>query len=385
MGLTSGGGGDDRLQVGLAVFAIVVSLVVTSLVPAIVPEYDADGDALADARQKMENFTGESMVSNSPWQLTSVRTPYTANEQTNAISEYGWVYGSISTSYTLDGTSYIDKEVVRLDPSKKSAVLLKTGEEGQAMREQNIWYYADNAVGDFVYWVVGGIGDLFGADISRTETVVVSGKTFDFTGYMYHFDPTYRISTQGSSVTKKNSDMASLNIVWYDTGSASGISGGLVLQSDKTEAIIANYSAVDIIANVSEDSQYATKYLLNFDGIQVYMYILFDNDVVTSQTGYSEAWAQGRWTIAFSSPSADGLMDIFNSNDLASSMGSLIDTYISIFTFNMPNCPTAFKIIFWVVCVLPIELCLIMFLSRFGIVGMGLGVAASALAFVGVS
>ena len=200
---------------------------------------------------------------------------------------------------------------------------------------------------------------------------------------MYHFSPTYRISTQGSSATTLNSDMASLNIVWYDNGNDSGISGGLVLQSNKSSAIIADFAAVDIIADLNESSDYATRYLLNFEDIQVYMYIMFDTSVLTSGYSLIDAWNQGYWTIAFASPSADGLMDIFNSNDLSASMGNLLDTYLSIFTFNMPNCPAAWNIVFWLVCVLPLEIAVIMFLSRFGIVGLGAGVLGNALAFIG--
>lgn len=398
MGILSSGHGEDSLQISIAVLCIVVSLVVTSLVPMMVPEYDADPNVLEDARQKMENFTGESMISSSPWQLYSIRTPFTANAQQNIASEYGWIYGSIDYHYELNGEVYLDddpededypsvhQEIIRLDPTKKSSRMLSQGEDAEGLGEENIWFYADNWWGNQNYNIIQGISDFFGwGEVNRTYLTTVTGHTFDFTGYMYHFEPTYRISTQNSSETKLNSDMASLNIIWYDTGSSSGISGGLVLQSDKTKAIIANYSATDIIASVSSNSQYATKYLLNFNDIQVYMYIMFDNDVVASQTGYADAWAHGKWSIAFSSPSADGLLDIFNSNDLSSSVGNLIDTYISIFTFDMPNCPLEWQVVFWVVCVLPLELCLILFLSRFGVAGVATGILGSALAFLGVS
>lgn len=386
MGLTSGIGGEDSLQVGIAVFCVVVSLIITAMVPAIIPEYDADGDLLEDARTKMENYTGESMISSSPWQLTSVRTPYTANEQTNYISDYGWVYGSINdTSYVYDGVEYMNKEVIRMDPSKKSYTTLTQSEQEQyGWGEEAYWIFSENFIGDAIYWAVGGLGSFTGLwDIDRYEDKIVSGQAFNFTGQMYHFDPTYRISTEGSSATNLNSDMASLNIIWYDTGGDSGLSSGLVLQSDKSKAIIANYSSVDIVNSLNSDSNYATKYLLNFDGIQVYMYIMFDKEVITSQYSLTDAWNLGYWTVAFSSPSADGLMDVFNSNNLSSSIGNLLDTYLSIFTFDMPNCPAQWNIVLWIVCVLPLEIAVMMFLSRFGIAGLGMGILGNALAFLG--
>lgn len=390
MGLLSSSGGEqgDSLQIGLAVFAIVISLVVTSLVPAIVPEYDADGDTLADARQKMENFTGESMLTYSPWQLTSIRTPYTANEQVNVISDYGWIYGSIETSYVLDGVEYVGEEVVRYDPSQKSTYPLSQGAIGRADAITTEWQHKD--------YFEGGIGailsspfryaiDCWNHDTHELVDVVKTGRALDFTGYLYHYDPVYRISTQGSSQTTLNSDMASLNVVWYSNPYGTGVSGGLVLQSDKTNMIIANYSATDIIRTAQNAIDKTTKYLLDFDGVQVYMYVYFDNDVLANGISLEQAWGEGKWQIAFASPSADGLMDIFNSNNLSSSIGSLVDTYVSIYTFNMPNCPTGFNVVFWVLCVLPLALATLFFLSRFGLAGMGAGVLGMGLAYIGLS
>lgn len=383
MSFTSGGTGEDSLQIGLAVFAIVISLVVTSLVPAIVPEYDADGDALADARQKMENFTGESMISYSPWQLSWVATPYTANSQERVFSEYGWVFGSISNTYSYDGTSYIGEEVVRFDPGQKSDYPLTTNTEIPIHTIEDNSQYSDDW---YEFGILGPIiSKWWNEDVLGNDPDYVDNGIFDFTGLLYHFDPTYRISTEGSSATKLNSDWASLNVLWYGNTYGSGISGGLILHSNTSNAIIAHYNSSDIIRDAKTDSQFATKYLLNFEGVQVYMYILFDTEVLTAGASLEEAWENGNWRIAFSTPSADGLMDIFNSNDLSSSIGNLIDTYISIFTFDMPNCPTIFNVVFWVVCVLPMTLAMLMFLSRFGIAGMGAGVLGMALSFIGLA
>lgn len=404
MGLTSGTGGEDRLQVGLAVFCIVVSLMVTALTPVIVPEYDAaDGDGLANARSKMENFTGESMISMSPWKLTWTATPYTANNQTNVKTTWGWVYGSVNHGYSLNGTTYLtahydseeekwvyDKvsEIIKMDPTKKSWKPLSTGtaeikdkvlKNEWADLDTNLWTQLKHAVlyGNPIAQALGqDEGEMYEDGIKRTNA-------FEFTGLLYHFSPYYRISTQDSSSTKLNSDNASLNVVWYDGRLGTGISGGLVLASDKTKAIIANYNADDIIRDAQTDSEFATKYLLNFNNINVYMYIQFDNEVITTGMDLRSAWDAGMWTIAFASPSADGLMDIFNANDLSSSVGNLIDTYVSIFTFDMPNCPAEWSVALWVMCVLPMEIALIMFLSRFGVSGIAAGVLGSALAFIG--
>ena len=380
--LGGGGGGEDTLQVSLAVFAIVISLVVTALVPAIVPEYDADGDLLAEARQKMENFTGESMISYSPWQLGWVATPYTSNSQERVVTSWGWVYGSISSSYVYDGVQYVGQEVIRMDPEQKSDYPLTTNADIPVHTMEDNRSYQDD------WWEVGFLSDIskwWDQDVLGHGQNYYDNGIFDFTGLIYHFDPTYRISTQGSSATKLNSDDASLNVLWYNNTYGSGLSGGLILESAKTSAIIAHYNSADIIRDANTGSQYATKYLIDFEGVQVYMYIMFDTEILTAGADLQQAWDNGYWQIAFSTPSADGLLDIFNSNDLSSSIGNLIDTYISIYTFDMPNCPIMFNVVFWVICVLPLTIAMLMFLSRFGLAGVGAGVLGMALSFIGLS
>lgn len=391
---------------GIAVFCIAISLMITALTPAIVPEYDAtDGAGLADARTKMENFTGESMITMSPWKLTWTATPYTANYQNNEETTWGWVYGTINHGYVLNGKTYLAShydneeekwvydtvsEIIKMDPTNKSNKPLSTGlaEVGSKVLKNEWADIGSNVWTQVKHFILYGnpIAEWLGQDEDEMyEDGIKRTNAFEFTGLLYHFDPYYRISTKDSSVTSLNSDMASLNVVWYDGRGGTGISGGLILSSDRNNAILADYNADDIIRDAQVDSKFATKYLLNFDGINVYMYIQFDNDVLTTGMDLRTAWDAGKWTIAFASPSADGLLDIFNGNNLSSSVGNLVDTYTSIFTFDMPNCPTEWAIALWVMCILPMEIALIMFLSRFGLAGVGAGVLANALAFIGAA
>jgi hypothetical protein len=52
-------------------------------------------------------------------------------------------------------------------------------------------------------------------------------------------------------------------------------------------------------------------------------------------------------------------------------MGNLLDTYLDIFTLSMPAVPLTWSLVLWLVCILPLEVSMIMFLSRFGLVGIG--------------
>ena len=97
MGILSGGGGDDRLQVGMAVMMTVMSLVVTMMVPIVAPAYDMDtGYGYADLfaeKAALESYTGESMINMAPWKLTGVYTPWTVGDPIeNRDPETGWAY-----------------------------------------------------------------------------------------------------------------------------------------------------------------------------------------------------------------------------------------------------------------------------------------------------
>lgn len=389
MGLLGGGGGDDRLQVELAVFGVVISIVVSALLPVLVPVNPA-GYSLEDIyaeRSSLELYTGESMINQAPYKLQHVYTPYTVGQEYH-LTEEGWLYGSELTdngqpSYVIDGEQQIGQTEIRLDPSKKSTVPLYQGDN---VATSTVKVSVTGSTGDVWQDIINGIIRLvtFGSEGWQVTEEFREYPTWAFSGYRYELDPMLRISTHdtdGNPQTDTRAvDDAKLSIVWYDLDGQEGISGGLVLYNSKTNAILARYTAAEIVAQYNPMSQNAAKFKLDFDGTPVNMWIKFDPDVIINNLDLSQSFSLGKWTVAFTSTSADLYLDLQNSNSFASSLGSMLETYIGIFTMSLPQLSAEWNLVLWVVCVMPMGLAVILFLSRFGLAGLGAGILGAAFA-----
>lgn len=156
-----------------------------------------------------------------------------------------------------------------------------------------------------------------------------------------------------------------------------------MLYSNQTRGVVANITAAEIVADYSRSDAYATHYTLNFDGIPVNMYIKFDPDVITGSQDLMDAWSAGDWSLAFSVTSASNLLDLENSMANAVSIGTIIDTYVKIMTMDIPQLNIYWNVVLYVLCVVPLQLVMVMFLSRFGIAGTGAGIIGSVLMFAG--
>lgn len=389
MGLLGGGGGDDRLQIELAVFGVVISIVVSALLPVLVPVNPA-GYSLEDIyaeRSSLELYTGESMINQAPYKLQHVYTPYTVGQEYH-LTEEGWLYGSELTdngqpSYVIDGKQQIGLTEIRLDPSKKSTVPLYQGDN---VATSTVKVSVTGSTGDVWQDIINGIIRLvtFGSEGWQVTEEFREYPTWAFSGYRYELDPMLRISTHdtdGNPQTDTRAvDDAKLSIVWYDLDGQEGISGGLVLYNSKTNAILASYTAAEIVAQYNPMSQNAAKFKLDFDGTPVNMWIRFDPDVIINNLDLSQSFSLGKWTVAFTSTSADLYLDLQNSNSFASSLGSMLETYIGIFTMSLPQLSAEWNLVLWVVCVMPMGLAVILFLSRFGLAGLGAGILGAAFA-----
>lgn len=393
MGMLSGGGGDDRLQIQLAVWGIVISIVVSALLPVLIPGSESTGygiDEIYDERASLELYTGETMTNQSPFVLQHVYTPYVFGEEYN-LTEEGWLYGTElldaedNPSYILNGEQYIGQTQIRLDPSMKSTVPLY---DSQTYYTTFVYEsYFDFMGGGFWQGVVEGaltfIGALHNDNIEDAIYAEVPSKdaypTWNYTGYRYELDPMLRINTENGTSTKAVDD-AKLSIVWYDVDGQEGISGGLVLYNNKTNAILASYTSAEIVAAYNSMNQNASQFKLNFDGTIVNMWIKFDPEVLINGLDLSQSFSLGKWTVAFTSASADAYLDVQNSNSFTASLGSMLDTYIQIFTLDVPELSPEWNLVLWILCIMPMGLAMILFLSRFGLAGLGAGILGAVFA-----
>lgn len=384
MGLLSASG-DDSLQMRMFVWGFVLSIAISVLLPVMYPAAPSTGYTIEEIyaeREALEAYTGESMVNQAPFVLTHVYTPYVAGDEYKTTAD-GWLYGDELTDgngqpYYVPSTA-TDNQIgmtkgIRLEPTAKSDVPLFQSDYKAAIATKNLkWYYtaADGSLN-----TLGGIAQFFGADVYETSTQTL--PAWNFSGYRYEFDPMLRLNTTDGADLKAVSD-ATLSIVWYDLDGAEGISGGLVLYNNITNGIVANYTAAEIIANYQATSATATSYSLDFEGTKVHMFIQMDPDVKVSGMDLETAWTEGRWTLAFTCASADAYMDITNSNSFAGSVGNILTTYTQLMTFNLPNISTEYNLVLWAICVGPMAMAVLLFLSRFGIAGIGAGILGMVL------
>ena len=239
-----------------------------------------------------------------------------------------------------------------------------------------------NFNGDGNLNVIGQIAEYFGMNTMETVTKSQDVNSWVFTGYRYEFDPLLKVDytdpTGPEYQTVAQSD-AKLSIVWFEGDAGRGISGGLVLYSDKNNGFVSNISLDDILANYNSSSNYSSKYQFDFNGVQIYLNFRFDLEVISGGEDLTTAFNEGKWTIAITALSMDNFMDISSSNSLSNSAANILDTYVKIFTLSFPNLDFLWSMVLWVICILPVEITVLMFLSRFGLAGVGIGILGTAL------
>lgn len=376
LGLMSSNSGGDNSYVGAAVMIAAYTIIITLLLSILLPPSAAaeySFEEVYEERAELASFTGESMTGNTPWKLDAVYTPWEVGQPYN-ISDSGWLYGEKIAPYTLDGTTYTGETLIRLDPDQKSARPLYNETEYRTITVSIQDF--DNPIYTWGALVLKVFS--FGSiDLLTPSQMQAEYPVWDFTGYRYEFHPMLPLRSGEESVDGE------LSIVWYKLGSgAEGIDGGLVIYGSDN-VLLASYSSVDIIADYNLSSSYSTKYTLDFDGTPVDLNIRFDPEVAAGIMSPEEAWTQGKWTLAVSSVSAGQFIDLANSNSYTTSVGNMVETFYNIFTFKIPTTNPYYSAALWLLVGLPAEMCVLLFLSRFGIAGIGAGLLGSALLFLG--
>lgn len=375
--------GDDELQIKLAVLGVIIGIVVSAMLPIVFQAPNATGYSLEEItreRTSLEAYTGESMISQAPFVLAHVYTPYIAGNDWH-VTEDGWLYGeelldSGGNPYFAPDTAGRNQigltSGIHLDPDKKSSTPLFQSDYTSMVPTKTMKWYYGNENGEL--GLLGAFAQWAGWELYNYEER--SFPAWNFSGYRYEFDPMLRIAT---SDDKKTVDDAKLSIVWYDLDGQEGISGGLILYDSKTNGIVANYSAQEIVNNYNIASATASGYVLNFNGTKVNMFIQFDPEVKIYGMPLESAWSAGKWTLAFTAISADAYLDIQGSNSFSGSVGNILTTYLDIMTLDVPQLSLEWNLVLWIVCSLPIMMAVLLFLSRFGLKGIAGGILAVAL------
>lgn len=371
-------GGDDNTLIKVAVFGIAFSMLVTVMLTFFAAgTSDYDYDVIKGYQNDLAKFGGDSMLNDTPWVLTHVYTPFdpanTAPEDyPNHIDEAGWLFGRDITNYPGIG----QVAGIRLDKNAKSNQMLTIGNTSNySFVSGKEWYAGGNDFGIDLTSTRLGWGffeglSKFGIGSGGSGDIYTSGNAnnWNYTGVRYTFDPTLAFASGTSSKD------GMLSIVWYQTETDTGISGGLDIYNSHLheygtpadDTRLGSISASSIIAGYQSSSGYATTYNFDFNGTIIHLSIAFDPDVLTKYPSLRAAWDDGAWSMAISTVSAGNFFDVENSNAFVNTAGSMIDTFVDIYTFSYPQFedePFA-NVIMWLMVGLPMTLAMLLITMR---------------------
>ena len=310
----------------------------------IAPNANYNYDEISKYRNDLANFSGKSMVNNTPWVLVGAYTPWEVGMPYEGhIDNDGWLYGE-SLEYPDIGKA----ADIHLDPTQKSSRKLTNGTQEYSYITGREWFAGGNP------WGISILLDdntmrLIGLEPNTYNSGVAN--TYSYTGVRYVFDPTLPFSDGTSSVD------GSLSIVWYSFNNEEGLSGGL--QVYNREILLASYAATDIIKSYQSVGGYAATYDFDFNGISLKLSILFDQNKIESGYTLMQCWIAGWWSMAISSLSAGNFFDVENSAAFANTAGSMIDTFINIYTMSTPSINNPWMdVILWLMVGLPMTIAL---------------------------
>lgn len=372
--------GNDQTLIRIAVFGITVSVVCTVMI-AVVFASDTNGDYDFDTiqtyREDLSRFTGESMLNQTPWVLTSIYTPWLFEDGLDGhITDDNWLYGEAITRSEPDPDdedepywSSIGKSSgIKLNPERKSSILISVGDDTyEYTYETGMQWWAQH-YGIAEYIALGPVGwlahegiidlaDVLGIDKYTHDTKTIG--TWNYTGWRYEFTPTLPFHDEQTNSTKDGA----LSLVWYSYNGQEGLSGALDVYGG--DVLLASYSAADIISAYDTSSGYAVKYEFNFQGTILSLYIQFDADAIESGVPLIEAWTNGLWSMAISSETVGNFLDIDGSTSYSVTGGSMIRTFIQIYTLSLPNINNEWmNVILWLLVGLPMTLSLALITLR---------------------
>ena len=337
--------GGEHTLIKIAIFCIAMSMISTVLCSMYVSgSSDYDYDTISTYRSQLADFSGGQLVNDNPWVLSAVYTPFTPGlipdsdipdhiENDNGQS-IGWLFGDSITTY-----SYIGEVArIKLDPNQKSNQLLTVGNPTEYYylngRE---WWAGNNEYGVDLSGIGRGLIELFGNTPGEDYGLVYTSgaaNNWNYTGYRYVFDPVLPFSSEGSSKDGR------LSIVWYSIPGDTGLSGALEIygaSKSGNQIKLGSISASEIIQAFRSTVGYTQVYDFDFEGTHLNLTIQFDPTVYDLYSTLQDAWNAGAWSMAISSASAGNFFDVDGSNAFNATAGSMLDTFIDIYTFQYPH------------------------------------------------
>ena len=367
--------GDAHTLVVIAIFCIAMSVMSTCLVSMYVSgSSDYDYDTINAYKSDLTTFSGGQLVNDTPWVLNGVYTPFTPGSipdedipdhiERDGGRTTGWLFGEKIADYPYLG----EVADIKLDKDQKSNQLLTVGNPTEyEYRNGKSWWNGGNEWGvtvldpSLIRWFsqTTGIGDI--DENYGYETVSGAANNWNYTGYRYTFDPVLPFSSQASAKDGR------LSLVWYQIPGDTGLSGALEIYADKDHEQIklGSISARDIINTFRSSEGYVQTFDFDFEGTHLNLTIRFDPTVYSSYSTLQQAWDDGAWAMAISSASAGNFFDVENSNAFNVTAGSMLDTFVQIYTFEYPHFDNSWmEFIMWILVGLPMTLGMLLITMR---------------------
>lgn len=366
--------GGEHTLIKIAIFCLAVSMISTVMFTAYYSgSSDYNYDEISLYKSQLAEFSGGQLINDSPWVLKGVYTPFTPGtipdseipdhiEDDNGQS-IGWLFGEEITTYP-----YLEKATgIKLDPNQKSNQMLTIGDPTSYEYANGMeWWAGGNDWGFDISGFGRDVAHFFGTDPGSDWGVIYASGTannWNYTGYRYVFDPVLPFSSDSSIKDGR------LSCVWYQIPGDTGLSGALEIYGatrDNNQIKLGSISAANIIQAFRSTAGYVQVFDFDFEGTHLNLTIQFDPTVYDQYNSLQAAWDAGSWSMAISSASAGNFFDVENSNAFNATAGSMLDTFVDIYTFNYTHFdkdPWA-EFLMWMIVGLPMTLAMLFITMR---------------------
>lgn len=383
---------DDKYLVEIGVFAVGLSILMTLLLGAVLPDLEnGNYENIYERQQEIGRFTGESARTIIPWQLEGIYEPWnTAIPDAYSQDRIGldgslhgndvtldWVYldennqthidyfNSTHQNVGLGNNSIYNQKnglflgsLVALNPLQKSVSHLGDSYDVVTITQQKSGMWQG-----FLHW----LNDSWG--IERTT---VNMNYWQYTGWSYVFTPMLPLQIEDPDDVNDNgfynavTQRATLTVIWYAVQNDERIEGGLRVYAGKEDGLveIGQVTLEDIIREQqSLNTDTSSKFMFSFNSATIYLNIKFDTMVIGS-ADYTNAFTTGQWKIALTSPYVGSYLNVDDDYNMGLTLGSIVDMFTKILTFNVPNLPAPWDLAVWLIVVLPISILLALLIAK---------------------
>lgn len=319
----AGGGGSPEFTFKSLVMVMALFLIIPVAITAFVPSSGGEyGEAIDDLEDSFRDFTGSSPSKEAVWCLTGIYTPYE-----------GGVWG-----YTPDGWLY-GQRIVNYSPSQLETLAWESQSYTVSRGGDGVYTYTETPTGQTGV----SVGDTYTNvtfDVEQKSDVffTTSGKNevdgmfyYEFSGYRYAFAPLKNytgVDSDGNAVDIV-ADETSLSLIWYEYATTSGVAGQLILGTDAGLAYITSGQIIDAL-NASTNT---AKFQMEFNGLDVNVYIRINAYALAQGLSIEEAYNAGLWSVMITSLSTD--IDAYTSANSTFNIYQIWDTVVALLSFDL--------------------------------------------------